>query len=926
MSKRFERLYHAWVLNFRDRYLRWANPKARPWETTCRKSDGKCGTKDEQMVLCDHCDAMYGMSCLKPPLKKLPKGVWHCPDCLPNLSGEGGIRMLSAVSEQAARRRAEMGDIPKKKVLRKMFLVKWAGLGYEHCTWETQEDINDDNLIAEFRRLNNMTPDEPDLTEEDIQKVFAAVEHLQLSNAGGTSSIPQLRCQLYSQTRAFHFLKFGQQIPPKLCLQCGPKTKVAQQTKNSEGITIYPEGVVECVNDLVTKVERSETQQSLKLNKSLPPLLTGEYDAIVPITSKGLMMNVGEVHGSVAFLGYRTFPDGSKGPAETNHLIRDVGDKILAVDGVSTVNKTFKDIILMLRESGKNKYTYMRFLSKKYSVCNSDLTSMGSGGMFTFEEVYNRLRSERRSLILKRLQDSNLTGEEEKVDEESDASAVPDEKSDADDSDEEASVGEYEPDSDDEDLIYRQKAREHFAMREKSKNAMAALSPTDSKSPIIKAKDSIQPPAHIKIESSIKSEIDDNKSAENMEGDIENKNVPQSGNEEDFEAEEKKSSDLRTVDHIVKKETVETDEGTTEVPRDEAETDENCTIDNNGQTAPSHEQRANRNSEVILRQETTRSLSLRLLDIDVGYSSDEAGDEDIAYYLDGVDDTFTTQKDAKLLCDDTTETEQLTSTDALDENNKDATKENNSQESLSSLHLPAKKTEFTTIGDRSKICAAVALTTVQPDADDFDNYPKPSTKRLAAIKAKAEAEEKAIAEQAAEEVRQKDSISSTEPQKLSKTKIEQLSTTSNEVIRVWASAEDASATLQLSLKNLKQVLRGVYNEEVGDEVGGYRWRYAVEEAKVTKIADIAAEKDKGRKAFLEFQDKLYDHEKPHNYKNGNRLRDYQVDGVNWLASCWYKRHCCILADEMGLGKTGEINFVFSLSMFLNTLGIDNINR
>merc|ERR1719223_1127836 len=30
LSKRFERLYAAWVIAFRDKYLRWANPKARP--------------------------------------------------------------------------------------------------------------------------------------------------------------------------------------------------------------------------------------------------------------------------------------------------------------------------------------------------------------------------------------------------------------------------------------------------------------------------------------------------------------------------------------------------------------------------------------------------------------------------------------------------------------------------------------------------------------------------------------------------------------------------------------------------------------------------------------------------------------------------------------------------------------------------------
>lgn len=33
------------------------------------------------------------------------------------------------------------------------------------------------------------------------------------------------------------------------------------------------------------------------------------------------------------------------------------------------------------------------------------------------------------------------------------------------------------------------------------------------------------------------------------------------------------------------------------------------------------------------------------------------------------------------------------------------------------------------------------------------------------------------------------------------------------------------------------------------------------------------------------------------------LRDYQLDGLNWLAQSWSKDHSVILADEMGLGKT-----------------------
>ena len=39
------------------------------------------------------------------------------------------------------------------------------------------------------------------------------------------------------------------------------------------------------------------------------------------------------------------------------------------------------------------------------------------------------------------------------------------------------------------------------------------------------------------------------------------------------------------------------------------------------------------------------------------------------------------------------------------------------------------------------------------------------------------------------------------------------------------------------------------------------------------------------------------------YRDGNKLRSYQLEGVNWLLFNWYTRQNCILADEMGLGKT-----------------------
>ena len=41
---------------------------------------------------------------------------------------------------------------------------------------------------------------------------------------------------------------------------------------------------------------------------------------------------------------------------------------------------------------------------------------------------------------------------------------------------------------------------------------------------------------------------------------------------------------------------------------------------------------------------------------------------------------------------------------------------------------------------------------------------------------------------------------------------------------------------------------------------------------------------------------------PH-FKGGHALRDYQLEGLNWLLFSWYTRRSVMLADEMGLGKT-----------------------
>ncbi|XP_064247497.1 chromodomain-helicase-DNA-binding protein 6 isoform X1 [Passer domesticus] len=56
-------------------------------------------------------------------------------------------------------------------------------------------------------------------------------------------------------------------------------------------------------------------------------------------------------------------------------------------------------------------------------------------------------------------------------------------------------------------------------------------------------------------------------------------------------------------------------------------------------------------------------------------------------------------------------------------------------------------------------------------------------------------------------------------------------------------------------------------------------------------------------------------EKSREYKNSNQLREYQLEGMNWLLFNWYNRKNCILADEMGLGKTIQ-SITFLSEIFL----------
>eukprot|EP01029_Cantina_marsupialis_P031516 TRINITY_DN912_c1_g1_i2.p1 TRINITY_DN912_c1_g1~~TRINITY_DN912_c1_g1_i2.p1 ORF type:complete len:1876 (-),score=622.51 TRINITY_DN912_c1_g1_i2:229-5856(-) len=57
------------------------------------------------------------------------------------------------------------------------------------------------------------------------------------------------------------------------------------------------------------------------------------------------------------------------------------------------------------------------------------------------------------------------------------------------------------------------------------------------------------------------------------------------------------------------------------------------------------------------------------------------------------------------------------------------------------------------------------------------------------------------------------------------------------------------------------------------------------------------------------------------FKGGRKLREYQLEGLNWLVFNWVSKRSCILADEMGLGKTIQtVAFINALITHHNNRG------
>ena len=101
--------------------------------------------------------------------------------------------------------------------------------------------------------------------------------------------------------------------------------------------------------------------------------------------------------------------------------------------------------------------------------------------------------------------------------------------------------------------------------------------------------------------------------------------------------------------------------------------------------------------------------------------------------IDGVDSAFTREKEVSV------------------KPTKQAAAEGSQKVEEKQKIFPAKKTDFSIVGSKAQLQIAMALTGEEPDAADFDNFPLPSAKEIAALKKKAEEEARRKEEEARRE-------------------------------------------------------------------------------------------------------------------------------------------------------------------------------
>jgi len=100
---------------------------------------------------------------------------------------------------------------------------------------------------------------------------------------------------------------------------------------------------------------------------------------------------------------------------------------------------------------------------------------------------------------------------------------------------------------------------------------------------------------------------------------------------------------------------------------------------------------------------------------------------------------------------------------------------------------------------------------------------------------------------------------------------------------------------------LQELQEGMAKEaELNEKGGNKRSKSGKNASKKQKLEPTVSSSAAGSEAQAIFT-------QPGNLANGCKLKDYQLEGIRWLASLYENGVSGILADEMGLGKTIQVS-------------------
>ncbi|CAM9761275.1 unnamed protein product, partial [Laminaria digitata] len=296
------------------------------------------------MLICDTCDAEHHCKCLG--LNAPPKGQWLCPICKVML--HKGQTLFSHQTEVEKAKLSQMPQPTMEIVDEQKYLVKWSGLSYQFCTWETREELNNDEAIEQFHKLNDHPPLSPPMSEEELIRTLSQTNHDVLPALREPSSVLEFNAQIYSQIRAFHFLRQGMSPPVGLLRECGKEA--AMFAEQQEAVAKAPVEAPPSQDEVDIRSLMFDMKVSLSHGKKyeppprsdMPPLPMHqyEYEVTLPKENGSLFMNIhqqscgGVICVSVSSLCPRMPPrQHEPTPVMRSHLVA-VGDVITAINGL----------------------------------------------------------------------------------------------------------------------------------------------------------------------------------------------------------------------------------------------------------------------------------------------------------------------------------------------------------------------------------------------------------------------------------------------------------------------------------------------------------------------------------------------------------------------------------------------------------------